>query len=193
MAIENDKVVAMNYTLKDTKTNEVLDTNEGGEPIEFMVGRGHIIPGLEEEIIKLNDGDKKEITVSSDKAYGVYDESKLQTLPKEQFAGIELSEGMTLFGQGEDGGQVQVIVKSFNDEEVTIDFNHPLAGKDLLFDIEIASIRDASEDELATGAIGGGCCGDHSGGCCGEHTSHEEEGCCGGHHHNHEHGSCSGH
>ncbi len=193
MAIENDKVVSMNYTLKDTKTGEILDTNEGGEPIEFMVGRGHIIPGLEDEIKLLNQGDKKQITVSSDKAYGVYDEKMLQTHSREQFAGIELKEGMTLFGQGEDGGQVQVVVKSFDENEVVIDFNHPLAGKDLLFDVELVAIRDADDDELTTGVVGGGsCCGGH-GGCCGEHESHDEEGCCGGHDHGHHHGSCSGH
>ncbi len=185
MAIEKDKVVSMYYTLKDTKNNEILDTNENGEPISFMIGRGHIIEGLESEIKKLSEGEEKQVLVSSDKAYGAYDEQKLQTLPKEQFAGIELKEGMTLFGQAEDGTQTQVIVKSFNDNDVTIDFNHPLAGKDLLFDIKITEIRDASEDELATGAIGGGCC--NHGGCCGEHESHDEEGCCGGDHSHHSH------
>ncbi len=189
MAIENDKVVSMYYNLKDSKTNEVLDTNEGANPIEFMMGRGQIIPGLEEELKNLNAGDKDLIKVSSENAYGEYKEELLQTHPREQFAGIELKEGMTLFGQGEDGGQVQVSVKSFDENEVKIDFNHPLAGKDLLFEVEITDVREATEEELASGAVGGGCCGGHGGGCCGEHESHDEEGCCGGHHHDHS-GSC---
>ncbi len=186
MAIQNDQVVSMMYTLRDAETDEVLDSNEGGKPIEFLMGRGHIIPGLEEELKSLDNGANTKILVSSDKAYGVYDESLLQTHPREQFAGIELKEGMTLFGQGEDGSQVQVVVKSFSEDEVKIDFNHPLAGKDLAFEVDIVDVRDADENELATGVVAGmagGCCGgDHGdGGCCGSHD-HGEGGCCGGDH-----------
>ncbi|MDP2077523.1 MAG: peptidylprolyl isomerase, partial [Sulfuricurvum sp.] len=72
-------------------------------------------------------------------------------LPREQFAGIDLNPGMTLYGQGEDGGTVQVIVKEVKDDNVVIDFNHPLAGKDLMFTVTISNIRDASAAEAASG------------------------------------------
>ncbi len=178
MAIENDQVVSMFYELTDKKTGDILDTNMGKAPIEFLLGRGQIIPGLESELVNLDKGSKKTVEIAPDQAYGNYDESLLQTHPREQFAGIELAEGMTLFGQGEDGGQVQVTVKSFDDKEVEIDFNHPLAGKELSFEVEIADVRDATEDELATGVVGGmaGGCGCGAGGCgSGEEDEHS---CC---------------
>ena len=72
-------------------------------------------------------------------------------VPKDQFAGIELEEGMTLYGQGEDGGTVQVIVKEIGQDSVIIDFNHPLAGKDLMFNVTLSNVRDASAEEAMTG------------------------------------------
>jgi len=86
---------------------------------------------------------------------------------KEQFEGIDLQEGMTLYGQGENGETVQVTVKSFDDENVKVDFNHPLAGKDLMFSVKVLSAREATPEEIATGVVGGEehC---HSGSCgCG--------------------------
>ena len=96
---------------------------------------------------------------------------------------------MTLYGQGEHGETVQVMVKNFNDETVEIDFNHPLAGKDLLFAISILEVREATADEILNGYVGGGQggCGCGSGGC-GSHEHDEEHECCGAHDHDHEHG-----
>jgi FKBP-type peptidyl-prolyl cis-trans isomerase SlyD len=132
----------------------------------------------------MNQGDTSHVVIKAIDAYGEYDKNAIQIVPIEQFAGLELTNGMTLYGQGEDGNTVQVIVKEFNDKDVTIDFNHPLAGKDLYFDIEIAEIRDATEDELKEGFIAG----THQ--CsCGGHDDEDDE-CCGGHHH--EHGECCG-
>ncbi len=95
---------------------------------------------------------------------------------------------MSLYGQGEDGQTVQVTVTGFTDSEVTVDFNHPLAGKDLLFDVKITNIREATEDELATGAVGGHACGT---GGCGDSHSHQVDECCDGEHHK-DGGSCCG-
>lgn len=199
MSISENKVVSIFYELKDTDGNE-LDSNIGQKkPLSFIVGKNQIIPGLENEIMKLNQGDKADVIIKAEDAYGKYDDSAKQTLPAEQFAGLELQKGMTLYGQGEDGNTVQVVVDSFNDKEVTIDFNHPLAGKDLNFNIEISEVRDATEDEIASGSVAGqGCgCGNHDGegeGCCGGHGhSHEDEGgCCGGGGHSHNHGGGCG-
>ena len=200
MAIEQNSVVSMQYELKDVQSGEVLDSNLGSAPLSFILGKGHIIPGLETEIAKLAEGEKADITVAAADAYGEYDAEAVQTLPKEQFAGIELAEGMTLYGQGENGQTAQVVVKSFTDDEVNIDFNHPLAGKELLFSIELVEVREATADEILSGVVGGaaaggGCCGG-SGGCGShEHKDHEhgEGECCGTHDHGHDHGgSCCG-
>lgn len=187
-----DQVITMFYELKDAKTGEILESNmQGGTQISFITGRGHIIEKLEEEVSKLKAGDKSTITIDSANACGQYNQEAIQSLPKEQFAGIELREGMELFGQNEDGSSVRVIVKDIKDDEVVVDFNHPYAGRDLLFNVEILEVRDATEDEKATGMVGGA----HSCGCGSHGHDHEDGGCCGGHGHKHSHGGgcCGGH
>jgi len=151
MAINDNQVVSIEYEVKLTENNEIVDSNMGGEPLTFIVGKGQIIPGLENYVKTMDLGDKGDVLVNASDAYGDYDNSALQTLPKEQFTGIELQEGMSLYGQGEDGSTVQVTVKNFNDSDVTIDFNHPLAGKDLMFTVAVSMVRDASNDEILSG------------------------------------------
>ena len=191
--MSKDQVITMFYELKDANTGEILESNmqEGGQ-ISFITGHGHIIEKLEEEVSKLKSGDKATINIKAAEGCGGYNKDAIQSLPKEQFAGIDLHEGMELFGQNEDGSSVRVIVKEIKDDEVTVDFNHPYAGKDLLFNVEILEVRDATEDEKATGMVAGahtcGCGGhdhDHEHECCGGH-GHGEGGCgCGGHGHHH--------
>lgn len=184
MAINENEVVAMEYQVIDANSKEVVDSNIGMDPLEFIMGKGHIIPGLENKLQELSNGDKADLIVESADAYGEYNDEAVQTLPKEQFAGIELKEGMSLYGTGENGQTVQVRVKSFSDDEVTIDYNHPLAGKSLMFSVTIMDVRAATEEEIQTGVVGGlaaagGCCG---GGSCGTDHSHEEKDeCCGSH------------
>ena len=190
MSISENQVTSIRYELKDVASGEILDSNLHTAPLSFIMGKGQIIPGLEEKIKELSVGSKADIKVAAEDAYGKYDANAIQSLPKEQFAGLELSVGMTLYGQGEHGETVQVIVKSFNDETVEIDFNHPLAGKDLLFAIEVTEVRDATAEEILNGyvATAGGCgCG--SGGC---HDSHDDHECCGGHGHDHDDHECCG-
>ena len=163
--IENDSVVAFSYELRDKATNEVLDSSAGRDPLEYMAGRGHIIPGLESQMMGMKSGDSAQITVPAVEAYGEYDAAMVDTRPVEQFAGIDLAEGMVLYGQSEDGQTIQVIVKSFNDQDVVLDFNHPLAGKDLVFDVTVESVREATPHEALSGQVqqkGHGC---GSGGC----------------------------
>lgn len=159
------KVIGIEYTLKDANTSEQLDTNVGGKPLEFIVGKGQIIPGLESKLVEMNLNEEADVMVEPDQAYGEVNPEAIQTLPKEQFAGIELQEGMTLYGTGEQGETVQVTVQGMTDTEVTIDYNHPMAGRTLMFSVAILALRDATEEELQTGvvggmaAMGGGCCG----------------------------------
>jgi FKBP-type peptidyl-prolyl cis-trans isomerase SlyD len=171
MAIENENcVVAIEYEVKEAGTTEIVDTNKGGHPLEFITGKGQIIPGLEQALVGMDKGENGDIIVKASDAYGELNPEAVQTLPVDQFEGIDLKEGMVLYGQGEQGQTVQVVVKSFNDSDVTIDFNHPLAGKDLMFTVSVLDIREATADEAMTGQIGGsesGCCS--SGGGCGCH------------------------
>ncbi|OBV29348.1 peptidylprolyl isomerase [Helicobacter sp. CLO-3] len=176
------QVMAILYEVKDADTKEVIDSNLESKPLEFLLGAGQVISGLEKAVAGAKKGDKLNITIAPEDAYGVYQADFLQEVPKDQFEGIALEKGMTLFGQAEDGQTVQVLVKDIGDSSVMIDYNHPLAGKTLAFDIEITDVRDATPDEILRGGVGG--C---SGGCgCGGHDEHAHDhdhgggGCCGG-------------
>jgi len=166
-AIENNMVVAFSYELTDKESGEVLDASRPGSPLEFITGKGHIIPGLEKEIVTMTVGENRVVIVAPEEAYGVHSPEKIMAYPREQFAGIELEVGMPLYGQAEDGSTVQVVVHSFSDEEVTIDGNHPLAGKTLSFAVVIDSIREASVEEVMNGYVQSNCDDHGKGGGCG--------------------------
>ncbi|PHS38536.1 MAG: peptidylprolyl isomerase [Sulfurovum sp.] len=153
--INENSVVGIEYEVKEAGTTEVVDSNKGAEPLEFIIGKGQVIPGLEKALVGMTQGESGDIMVSAADAYGDVNEEAMQTLPKEQFEGVELTEGMTLYGQGEDGQTTQVTVKSFDDKEVNVDFNHPLAGKDLMFSVVVLSSREATADEISSGQVGG--------------------------------------
>ena len=167
MAIEKENcVVAIEYEVKEAGTSEIVDSNKGAQPLEFITGKGQIIPGLENALVGMEKGESGEIKVDAADAYGEVNPEAVQVVPKDQFEGIELTEGMMLYGQGEGGQTVQVVVKSFTDEDVTIDYNHPLAGKNLMFTVTVLDEREATEDEAATGQVGGEeHCSDGSCGC----------------------------
>ncbi len=177
------KVIAIEYSLKDANTKEDLDSNVGGKPLEFISGTGQIIPGLENELVKLESGAKTDVLVEPKDAYGEVNEEAIQTLPREQFADVELVENMSLYGTGENGETVQVVVKSFDDENVTIDYNHPMAGKTLMFTVAILDVRAATEEEIQTGVVGGLAamedCGCGDGACDTPEPEAKDDGCCG--------------
>jgi len=166
IAIENS-VVGIEYEVKEAGTNDVLDSNKDtNQPLEFITGKGHIIPGLEKALEGMVVGDKGDMLITAADAYGEYSAEAIKVLPIEQFEGVELKEGLTLYGQGDEGQTVQVTVKSFDEKEVNVDFNHPLAGKDLMFSVSVLKVREATADEATSGQIAGG----HSHGngeCCG--------------------------
>jgi len=173
MAIEANQIVSLEYEVKDGDT--VVDSNVGGAPLVFMFGKGQIIPGLETGITNMAIGEKGDVLVKPEDAYGEYNAEAQQEVPKDQFAGIDLEVGMTLYGQGEDGGTVQVIVKEIGEENIIIDFNHPLAGKTLMFSVTVNNVRDASAEEVMTGIPAenkqedDGHCGTDGGSGCGCH------------------------
>ncbi len=174
--IAHNKVVTIEYEVSDTQSKEIIDSNKSGAPLEFLVGANQIISGLENALMGAKAGDKLSVEVKPEDAYGVYQPDWIQEVARDQFEGIDLKVGMTLFGQNDDGQTAQVIVKDFNDNAVIIDYNHPLAGKTLNFNINVLDVRDATETEILQGNVGGGCgCGSGGG-----HHHHDGGGCCGG-------------
>ncbi|WP_297989224.1 FKBP-type peptidyl-prolyl cis-trans isomerase [uncultured Campylobacter sp.] len=185
----NNRVIKMHYELKDGKTGEILESNLNSDPIAFLSGKDQIIQKLEDEILNLQAGESKTVLISPSDGVGEYKQDAVQILPKEQFAGIDLAVGMELFGQAEDGATTRVSVKAIGEQDVTIDFNHPFAGKELEFNVKIVENREATADEILTGQPEGA----HSCGC--GHNHHEGHECCGGHGHDHaeDHECCGGH
>ena len=153
MSISENQVVSLEYEVKEKGKSEILDSNKGQAPLEFVVGAGNIIPGLEESIKGMNKGEEATIEVPAAAAYGERNEEAVEVLPREQFSGIELEKGMQLYGQSEDGQTIMVTVKDFDENSVTIDYNHPLAGKDLTFNVKIKDVREATPQEIATGMV----------------------------------------
>ena len=172
--IAHNKVVSIEYEVSDVASKEMIDSNKSGAPLEFLVGANQIISGLENALMGAKTGDKLSVEVKPEDAYGIYQPDLIQEVARDQFEGIELKAGMTLFGQSDDGQTAQVFVKDFNDQIVIIDYNHPLAGKTLNFNINILDVRDATEMEILQGGVGGGC------GSGGGHHHHGGGGCCGG-------------
>ncbi len=154
MAIEKNQVVELAYTLRDPKTGEILDQSPEGNPLKFITGAGQIIPGLEKEIMQMNCGESKEILVKAADAYGEVNSNAFQTISKAELSNIpDLKEGMVLSGQDPQGHLITVRVHKIEGENVTLDLNHPMAGKDLLFEVKICDVRPATDEELAHGHV----------------------------------------
>jgi FKBP-type peptidyl-prolyl cis-trans isomerase 2 len=118
-----------------------FDSSRGQEPLEFTLGQGHMITGFEEAVVGMKPGENKTITIVSGEAYGERNEAMVQEVPRSAIpAEIELAEGMLLQAQSPDGETLRFTVADFNDEAVTVDGNHPLAGRDLTFELELVQI-----------------------------------------------------
>jgi len=150
MEIANEKVVQLHYEGK-LEDGSTFDSSKGRDPLTFIYGSGMIIPGLEEGLKGLKKGDKKSVKITPDKAYGQYMKEGLREVPKEQMPQeAELKVGMQLMAQGPQG-PIPVQICEVKDKVVVIDFNHPLAGKTLNFDVEVVDVRDATKEELEHG------------------------------------------
>lgn len=153
MQITNEKVVSIHYTLRDN-AGKVLDSSEGRDPLHYLQGFGNLIPGMEEGLEGKTKGDKFSIVVAPEKGYGVRNEDYVQQVPVEAFGGQQPQVGMQ-FQAGNDEGRYVVTVTALEGNMVTVDANHPLAGVELHFDVEVMDVRDASAEEIAHGHVHG--------------------------------------
>jgi|SRR5690625_952483 len=154
MQVAKDKVVSIDYTLTDNE-GSVLDTSEGRAPLAYLHGAGNIIPGLEKALEGRQAGEQLTVHVSAAEAYGERDDALTQVVPMDMFQGIDqIKPGMRFQAQTSAGMQVVTVAKVEGDQ-VTIDGNHPLAGKPLNFAVNVVDVRDATADELAHGHVHG--------------------------------------
>jgi len=152
MEIKPNTVVSFHYTAKDRETGEIYDSSfQRGEPIKVLIGANQIIPGLERRLLGLAKGQEAVVEVPAEEAYGERNPELIQVLPREFFEGIELQKGLHLQMRTPEGHTVYLVVVDFDENSVTVDMNHPLAGRDLVFEIKIEDVREATPEELAHG------------------------------------------
>ncbi|MBN2657037.1 MAG: peptidylprolyl isomerase [Spirochaetales bacterium] len=154
MNIQEKSVVSIHYKLTDDK-GEIIDQSED-QPLAYIHGIGALIPGLEKELLGKGAGDKLQVSVSPEEGYGPYMEELIQKLPRETFEGVDTIEvGMEFHASNEEGETMIVRVEEVADDEITINGNHPLAGMNLNFDVEVVEVREASAEELEHGHVHG--------------------------------------
>lgn len=150
MPIADNDVVTIHYTLRDD-ADKVIDSSAGGEPLAYLHGHGNIVPGLEREISGKSVGDRLQVRVPAAEGYGEYDRALVQKVPRRALKGIaDVRVGLRL-----QAGHQAVTVTHIAGDMVTLDGNHPLAGQNLNFDVEITAVRAATEEELAHGHVHG--------------------------------------
>ena len=162
MKIQKNTAVAMHYTVT-TDSGDTIDSSLGKEPLSYIQGLGMLVPGLEKQLEGKEIGFKESLKILAKEGYGERNEDATHTLPKSGFRSEkneELILGMEVQLESENG-PVLAFVSEIKEEDVVVDLNHPLAGYDLNFDVEVLAVREASEEELNPGD----CCSDNSCDC----------------------------
>lgn len=152
-AITADKAVTIHYAVKNP-AGEVLDKSSEEQPLAFIFGRGMLIPGLEKALEGKTAGDTFSADVAAEEAYGERHDGLIQAVPRQMFGENEVEPGMQ-FRASTDQGEQSVLVVEVNDDTVTVDGNHPLAGVNLSFDVEVVDVREATAEELEHGHVHG--------------------------------------
>lgn len=205
MIIQNNKVVAIDYVLKNAD-GDILDDSKDTGPLEYIHGTNMLIKGLEKELDGKKAGDKFSAVIAPEDAYGAINNDLIFEVKKSQFPlDAQIEEGMQFEASAEDGSSHVVTVKKVDGDAITIDANHELAGVTLYFDVNVIDVRDATTEELEHGLYGHCCCGGGCGGngcaddcncddgeCAHGGCSGHGDGTCGGHHHDKD-GCCGGH
>jgi FKBP-type peptidyl-prolyl cis-trans isomerase SlyD len=154
LKVQDGQVVSMEYTLK--VDGVVTDTSEGREPLEFVHGAGNIIPGLEREMAGMAVGDSKDVMIAAAEGYGERDDEAFMDVPRDQFpAEIPMKVGTELQVQNQAGQPMFARIEQVEDTSVRLNFNHPLAGKDLHFSVKVVDLRDATDEEIEHGHVHG--------------------------------------
>jgi len=143
----NRRILTFHYTLRDER-GRVLDTSQGSTPTPFIEGAGQIIDGLEESLLQMAVGEKRAVVVPPERGYGMHEEDLMQKVPKNSLPAENLQVG-DQFQTGPDRHAPVVTVMAIEGDEVLLDANHPLAGRELHFDVELISERAATAEELA--------------------------------------------
>ncbi len=154
MSIKANAVVAIHYAVKDEEGAQ-LDSSEGKEPLTYLHGANNIIPGLEKALEGKAEGDQVEVTVAPEEGYGEHREELVEAVPREAFGDVDQLEPGMRFQAQTDKGPVSVVVTDVQEDTVTVDGNHPLAGKSLNFSVKVDSVRDATEEEISHGHVHG--------------------------------------
>jgi FKBP-type peptidyl-prolyl cis-trans isomerase SlyD len=154
MKVEKDKVVGFHYTLSSQEGRQ-LETSREGEPVSYLHGAGNIIPGLEREMAGRAPGDHFSVTVQPEDGYGPRNAANIQRIPLKRLGNIPKPKPGEVLGLQTNQGPVQVTVIKVGKFNIDVDANHPMAGQVLNFEVEITSIRDASEEELNHGHVHG--------------------------------------
>ena len=154
MHIEKNRVVTLNYTLRDEQ-GAVIDSSSGRGPLSYLHGKGNIIPGLEQALAGKSAGDKLDVTVAPEQGYGRRDDRLVQIVPRNRFSeAAELTPGMQIRASSPQGARLVTVVRLERDF-VTVDGNHPLAGRTLVFSVQIAEVRKATHEEVSHGHVHG--------------------------------------
>ena len=149
MAIGTNKVVSVNYILKDNE-GVIIDSTENSLPFAFISGSEQILPKLEEEVSGMIIGSRKNIKLTASEAYGEYDHKAVQNAKRSQFPeDFNLEVGMNYVANSPDGKQMPFIITEIKDDDITIDFNHPLAGKELEYEIVLNKIVEKPEEKVS--------------------------------------------
>lgn len=135
-----DKEVTLHFALK-LANGDVVDSTFDKQPATFKVGDGNLLPGFEAALYGFKAGDKRSLQIEPENAFGQPNPQNVQVMPRSQFADMELSEGLLIIFNDAANTELPGVVKAFDEQQVTIDFNHPLAGKTLSFDVEIVEVR----------------------------------------------------
>lgn len=152
LRVADGTVVTLDYTL--TVDGEVVDTSEGNEPIQFIQGQEHIVKGLERELYGMSVGESKSVVVDPENGYGDFEPEAGMEISKEEFpADFPVQPGVELQLQNQEGEIVNARIDSVGDDSVRLDFNHPLAGKDLHFEVEVVDLRQATDEEVDHGHV----------------------------------------
>jgi FKBP-type peptidyl-prolyl cis-trans isomerase SlyD len=151
-SVQNDVVVTMEYTLH--VDGEKIDSSEGQEPLQFLVGYGNIISGLEREMMGMKIGDSKDVVIQPADAYGEFDEEAFLEVPRGEFpTDMPVEEGLELTVRDDSGQARYARIDAVEGDNVTLNFNHPLAGDELHFNIKVVGLREPTDEELQHGHV----------------------------------------